>query len=275
MKNLISTSSDSNCGDFLINHWFKSLKDNVNLENIDVVVIDYGLTKKQIQQLKERGIIVYKCVRDGFPNAIKFRDINKFISERIYDQILTCDCGDIIFQEDISPLFEKDKTVLRAVCEDINPPFDKVFIKRHFSKEDIKKIKKIRDKKMINMGVLLGPYNLFKKFGEEYTRLLKIKGFGADQIAVNYLFYKIGFKEINSKYNFVITTAAQKFLIKEGTFYLTNEEKIPIVHNAGGNKVFRTIRNFGYGKNYNKFKKITYHLLRNSIKIINLLEIYF
>jgi len=44
MKNLFITCSDEKCANFIINHWLKSLKANVNLSNIDIVVIDYGLT---------------------------------------------------------------------------------------------------------------------------------------------------------------------------------------------------------------------------------------
>ena len=40
MKNTIITASDGNCGDFLVNHWMRSLKSNVDLKNIDVVVLD-------------------------------------------------------------------------------------------------------------------------------------------------------------------------------------------------------------------------------------------
>src|SRR3989344_5251399 len=167
MKNLIATCSDAKYGDFLINHWLKSLKDHVDLNKTEIAVMDYGLTAEQIKRLKGQGVIVQKCVRDGFPNSIKFRDIGNFISSKEYDQVLTCDGGDIIFQENINYLFEQDKEMFRAVCEDVSPPFES-FINDCFDKEDIKNIKDVlKGKKLVNAGVLLAPYWRFKQLCEE------------------------------------------------------------------------------------------------------------
>jgi hypothetical protein len=260
MKNAIFTCSDANCGDFLINHWLKSLKDNIDLSNIDVVIIDYGLTRKQVSQLKDVGVIVYKCVKDGFPNSIKFRDINNFLSSHKYDQVLTCDGGDIIFQEDINHIFLKNNSEFRAVCEEVHFPYEKFFVNGCFSKENVKKIKRmIKGKKMINMGILVAPYGLFKLLCDEFNNLNKFKIWMADQMAVNYIFYKHGFKQLDEKYNFVIGSTKSDFFIKGGVFYKNNGEKINVVHHTGNsNVIFRRIENFGYGRK-NKLKKSNLH----------------
>jgi hypothetical protein len=86
--------------------------------------------------------------------------------------------------------------------------------------------------------------------------------FGPDQIIVNYHLYKDTVKFIDSKYNFMMSTAYAGFKLKEGVFYKLNGEKIVIVHNAGQVDFFRPIYNFGYGKSYNQVKHVIYFLKR-------------
>ena len=64
------------------------------------------------------------------------------------------------------------------------------------------------------------------------------------------------------KYNFVISNANAQFYLKDGVFYSEGEKKIIVVHNAGRVFWFRPIRDFGYGKDYNKIKKLTFLILR-------------
>jgi len=266
MKNAIFTCSDSKFGDFTINHWLKSLKDNVDLSNIDVIILDYGFTKDQISKLKEIGVIVVKCLRDGHVTSIRFRDIAKFLEKKQYDQVLLSDGGDIIFQDDLTNLFNDNKKEFRAVCEDYCAvDLRDLFIKGYFKKEDVEEIKRsLKGKRVINAGILVGPYDKFLKLCKDcYDLLARKDSFGPDQVAITYLLYKISFKELDEKYNYVILCAKNKFFIKDSTFYLENGEKIPIVHNAGRFSAFRGIRNFGYGKDCNLTKK---HYL-NGVKL--------
>jgi hypothetical protein len=48
-NNSIITATDKKYGDFTIEYWYKSLKENVNLKNIDIAVIDYGMSENQIR----------------------------------------------------------------------------------------------------------------------------------------------------------------------------------------------------------------------------------
>lgn len=271
MKHVIITASDSKYGNFLINHWLRSLKDNVDLKNVDIAILDYGLTKEQLSKLKD--VIVYKGVRDGHVNCIRFRDMFRFLKKKRYDQVLSTDSGDIIFQDDIKKIFEKNKSTFRAVCEDFNIPFQEVFSKNLFSEKDTEKIKNLlKGKKMINAGVIFGPYDKFKKFCRECDKLIIDKSkFGPDQVAVNYILYKTGFRVLDKKYNFVVITVKNKFSIRDGVFYSDNKEKIAIVHNTGRNSFIRPVKNFGYGKQYNKMKKTTFLISRGVIRIVNLL----
>lgn len=270
-KHAIITCSDENCGDFLVNHWLKSLIKNVNLTNIDIIIIDYGLDKGQINLLKKnKNIKIYKFKKDGFPNAIKFRDMEKILKTKIYDQVMTCDCADLIFQTDINPLFDNNKNEFRAVIEDMCLPFEKVMSDICFSKEKAKEIKAMANgKKMINMGVLIAPYKKFVMLCKECNVILKKKMYLADQIVVNYVLYKNNFKELDCRYNFIPTTSNKKFFIKNGEFYLSSGDKIAIVHNVGGNSNLRAIKNFGYGHDKNGYNKTKFFAIKKFIKMMN------
>ncbi|MBN2421692.1 hypothetical protein JXB41_00575 [Candidatus Woesearchaeota archaeon] len=263
IKNVIFTACDSKYGDFLTDHWLNSLKENVNLKNIDIVVLDYGLTKEQVSKLKKEKVIVEKCKRDGHVVILRFRDMANFLRKHKYYLVLSVDGGDVIFQADISDIFEKNKKSFQAVYEDVNLAFDDLFFKQFFKKEDCYKIKAmIKGKKMVNAGVIVSPANKFRKLCEEINFLITDKSkFGPDQIAVNYIFYRDGFNELEKKYNFLVSTSHGKFYIRKGIFYLNNGEKIPVVHNAGNVSFWRVVKNFGYGNRYNKLK-ISLHLFQ-------------
>lgn len=273
MKNAIITSSDAKFGDFLINHWLASLLQNVDLTNIEVVVLDYGFLPEQKKRLEAVGVRVVSCTRDGHVTAIRFRDMAKFLDENAFDQVLTTDGGDIIFQTDLKELFKTSPDSFRAVCEDFNIPFETLFVNHFFSKENESKIvEMIRNKKMINAGVLVGPYEKFRHLCHECDELLIDKSqFGPDQVAINYILYRNGFVSLHPKYNFIVTTTNHSFFIKKGVFFMGNHEKVAIVHNAGGNPLLRPIVNFGYGPKYNRVKIVTYTVSRIFTRLVHAL----
>ena len=96
---LIITSSDAKYGNFLINHWLNSLKKCINKKEVQIVVLDYGLTKQQIKSLTNQQVKVITCKRDGHVVNIRFRDMLNFLMKNKFQQILSCDSGDIIFLE--------------------------------------------------------------------------------------------------------------------------------------------------------------------------------
>ena len=118
MKHVIITSSDAKYGNFLLNHWLRSLLENVQLYNTDVVVLDYGLNGDQRRRLSSAGIMVHPSLANGNITNIRYRDMARFLDGRSYDQVLSVDGGDIIFQGDISHLFDRDKSEFRGVCEE-------------------------------------------------------------------------------------------------------------------------------------------------------------
>jgi hypothetical protein len=270
MKHAIITCSDSRYGDFLINHWLKSLKDNVNLNNTDVVVLDYGLSDSQVRELSDNKVIIVKCIKDGHVTSIRYRDMEKFLSNNKYDQVMSVDGGDIIFQEDISTLFKKNTNVIRAACEDLNLSFDTFFsasINKKY-RRDIKK--KLKGKKMINGGLIIGSRTLIVKLCNKYMSMMNdFETFGADQVIINYLLYINDFVELDNRYNFTVTTSKRKFNLKDGVFYFNNCIKIPVVHNSGNLSACRTIDNFGYGTEFNKIKYWNHFLLKSFYSIVD------
>ncbi|MEM4267452.1 MAG: hypothetical protein QXK37_01330 [Candidatus Woesearchaeota archaeon] len=250
MKNAIITCSDEKCGDFLVNHWFFSLRTNVNLKDIDVVVLDYGMSEKQRSVLKEHGAILYRCVNDGPIVINRFRDAATFLTHKKYDQIMFCDGGDIIFQKDISHLFEENKKSFRVVCENlIQSRFIKLSLlifKTGTKHEFLNLLNYIQGKKMINTGLIIGNCRLLKTLCKETLSKIDKKMFGADQLFINFYLYEHGFVELSEKYNFIPSVAREPFFIKKGIFYLKSGEVIPVVHNAGWLKPLRVVDNFGY-----------------------------
>jgi hypothetical protein len=118
-KHAIVTASKANRGDFLRDHWLPSLQENVRLDDIDVHVLDYGLTDEQRAGVDRRGVIRHGPPADGLVNNIRWRDLAGLLKDADYDQVLAIDSGDVIFQSDISERFEDDPCGFRAVCEEV------------------------------------------------------------------------------------------------------------------------------------------------------------
>jgi len=255
MKNVIITSVDLKYGDFLINHWLKSLKTNVNLKNIDIAVVDYGLNSSQKEILMKEEVILIKGTSKGNVGTARFIDMVNFLKNNLYDQILSIDGGDIIFQEDISSLFNTDKNYYRAVGHDLQNLFLESFIKNNFDdkveKEIWNKLKNIPIEKTINAGVILAPYDKFIALCEQIDKLaINRNSYGPDQIVINYVAHRDGIKFLEKKYNFMVGNK-EKFIVKNGVFYDEDLKKVAVVHNPGHLDT-RVIKDFGYGENYNK-----------------------
>ncbi|MFT4310330.1 MAG: hypothetical protein ACMXYC_01745 [Candidatus Woesearchaeota archaeon] len=256
MKNVIITACDAKYGDFFIQHWLRSLQENINLKKCDVVVLDYGFTQHQRDIIDTKGIIRKECVRDGHVVIIRFRDIAKFLEQNTYDQVLMCDSGDIIFQADITEVFNTYKNYLRASYDTTNVVFQAYINPLYFSSSLLLDLQKsLLKHRMINAGVLVGPADLFKKISYECYEMIDYKKhYGPDQVAIHYLLHKYGFKKMHEKFNCVVMCTTLSYVIKQGKFYDKKGKLIPIIHNAGKTTIIRGIKNFGYGCEYNQPK---------------------
>ena len=129
-KYAVVTMADLNVGDFLCNHWLTSLIKNIDLESCDIIVLDYGLTKKQREKLKRKNVLVYPFKKDGYIVNIRLRDLSNLLKKKNYEQILMCDGGDVIFQDNIMDLLSKKSSKFRVVCENVQSPMKNyVFIR--------------------------------------------------------------------------------------------------------------------------------------------------
>ena len=270
-KNVIVTCANGKIGDFVVDHWLKSLKDNVNLKNIDIVVIDYGVTNSTKNKLKKEKVIIFEGIKKYHIVNKRFFDLGRYLSENSYDQVLFIDGGDTIFQEDISHLFNQDKKIFRVVPLGMEVLFFQWFLLNNFEEGIKNKIwQVVKNKPVINAGVIFGPSDKFIILTDLMKKLIKNKNsFGPDQIILNYYLYKNkNFKLINNKYNFMMATEEKGFLVKKGIFYKPTGEKIAIVHNAGQMDITRPIKNFGYGRDFNQIKHLIYNLKKTQYKIL-------
>jgi hypothetical protein len=271
MKNAIFTCSDAQYGDFLINHWLKSLKENVNLRNIDVIVLDYGLSEGQRAALCAQGLIVYECAKWGHVTNIRWSDMDRFLKEHPgqYRYVLSLDGGDIIFQSDVSHLFDGEITGYMGVYESKTPALFYTYLcaKGAFDKEVTPRIlSRLRDRKIVNVGFLLtDPAGIEKlAVGIDVLMLDKSK-FGPEQVAINFIISSETFTPLPEIYNYVLISHPMEYKVVNGVFRLLNDELIIIPHNAGEAKHLRPINNFGY-ENRNAVRTI------NRIKSVFLYE---
>lgn len=272
LKHAIFTVSDAKFGDFVIDHWLASLRANVDLRDVDVHVLDYGLAPDQRQRLAADGVLCHRCVRDGHVTNIRYRDMAAVLAAQAYDQVLLIDGGDIIFQSDIRPLMDRDRDQFRAVCHEYEVPFHELIMsKSDFSRESYRRMMAfLHDKPTINGGVLLGPASQMMTLWNEFTeKVSSFEKFGIDQLLLNDCLYRRGFVELDSKYNYSIIARQNSFTIKNGVFYDKSGEVIPVVHNSGIYEATRPIAHFGYGARRNRQRLVVPALLRTGYRLFN------
>lgn len=272
-RHAIFTASDAGCGPFLVDHWLRSLQSNVNLADIDVHVLDYGLTVSQRQSLTAAGVTCHSFPKDGFVSTIRVRDLPLVLRDHAYDQVLMCDAGDLIFQADISHLFEPAKTEFRGVREQIDSSFHHLVMSRSDLPDDrYREITTyLQGKPTINGGFLLGPAARFGELWDQFVELsVNAREYATDQLLLNYKLYREGFQELDPKYNFVVITMRDRFFIREGVFYDAAGSVIPVVHNAGGKEAYRCVSDFGFGKDRNRPRRVTQIFLRVCFAAMNL-----
>lgn len=277
MKNVIITAANASIGYFLIHHWLRSLKDTNKLSHCDVVVIDYGLEPVHLTKLKSEKVIVVPGRKKYHIVNKRFFDAGDYLKKNSYDQVLFIDSGDVIFQGDISPMFLTDVKSFRVVPLGKRILFYKWLIFNQFEDTIKRKIwKLLKNRPIINAGVIFAPAQKFIELCDEMKELIRNKEeFGPDQIIVNYHLYKDLVTFIDSKYNFMMSTAYAGFNLRKGVFFKLNGEKIVIVHNAGQMNIFRPIYNFGYGEGKNQIKHVMYFLKRTTYFLLETYKRYF
>lgn len=253
----IFTACDVRYGEFLLSDWLTSLERHVDRTDIDVHVLDYGLSDQQRVALAARSVLCHPCVRDAHVANIRHRDLCNVLLRHPYEQVLSVDCGDIIFQSDISHLFDRNATQFRAVCEEVDIQFYENFMNRgDFAPEIYRQLlNDLAGKPPINAGVLFGPPSRFRTLWDMLSRCtIGLRYLGTDQLVLNYLCHRDGFGRLESGYNFVLLCMRSPWSIRSGVFCDDAGQPIPVVHNAGMTQFAKVIRNFGYGPQRNKRK---------------------
>jgi hypothetical protein len=254
-RHAIFTASDGRSTTFLLKHWLVSLHKHVDLANVDVNVLDYGLSDNQRAELQVHGIHCHKCVKDGQVGDIRIRDVAAIAEAADYDQVLSVDSGDLIFQANISHLFEQDKEHFRGVCEEIRVPIHHVFMDLADFPRQVRQrlLTFLYDKPIVNGGFVLGPPAKFRLLWQSFQELgVGYQRYCTDQLVLNYVLHTHGFQELENRYNFVLVSMRSPFSIREGVFYDSAGKVIPVVHNAGMKNFTRKIGNFGYGREHNQ-----------------------
>ena len=109
------------------------------------------------------------------------------------------------------------------------------------------------DKPIVNGGFVLGPPARFRAFWQTFQELgIGYQCYCTDQLVLNYMLHRDGFRALPSRYNFVLVSMLSPFVLRDGAFYDSAGELIPVVHNAGMKNFTRKIGNFGYGPQYNR-----------------------
>jgi hypothetical protein len=244
--NAIITACDARYGDFLARHWLRSIRENVDLREIDVIVLDFGLEPKQRAELE--GAVLVPARREGRINVARRLETARLLRERDYDQVLTVDGGDVIFQKDVSHLFARDKDSFRGVQERYPIPLG--FFLRGAPRPLREEVRtRLGSRYMINGGFILGPARKMRELGESVAPYLP--HFKHDQPIVSSFLYQGGFEPLDETYNLVPWTTRDRFFVDQGFFYASDGEKLAVVHNTGHTAPTRIVADFGYGPGHN------------------------
>uniref|UniRef100_E6QWM2 Uncharacterized protein n=1 Tax=mine drainage metagenome TaxID=410659 RepID=E6QWM2_9ZZZZ len=251
MAHVLYTHCDAGKGDTLIDHWLRSAKLHVDLTDIEIVVIDFGLTETQRAQLRNEGVTLWPARADGRTPNIQYREIAAYLATRPdIDQVVYSDCGDLVFQADITPILKYEKTKMKAVVE---PEFNLALHGITLGFGDVRpewlaEIRKmLGERPTANCGFVVGPREKMASVWATYRTFCHgVALHGTDQLIINYILRRDGFVELERIWNYVTFLNGERFYYDSDRFLCNREGRIPVVHNAGRYDSVRTITGFGY-----------------------------
>lgn len=268
MKRLIATAANSKVERFMLEHWFASLRASVDLDGIDVLVVDYGLSGEVREELSAQKVIVFEGVVRGHVVNARFLDLARFLERNEYGRVLLCDSGDLIFQSDISCLLDGSSNCFQAMRDPVvinNQIFGVGDIPRG---EHIRLLRKYASTPMVNAGVIVGPpacFVSFARFLEDSTRSLR--AYGTDQLLLSSFVDQYGLSELDRMYNWMPLYFTD-FTVDHGVV-LHDGMPIPIVHNAGWRDGLRAFKRFGYGPDNNEFRERLTKMIRRTYREVS------
>jgi hypothetical protein len=251
MVNILYAHCKAGKGDILIKDWLRSVKLHINLTGIKIVVIDFGLNEQQREQLRKEDVQLWSDTPGGRTPNIQYREIAKFLATRPdIDQVVYSDCGDLIFQDDITPLLKYKTLMMKAVVEqefnlalhgltlgfgDVRPEW----------LADIRNT--IRKLPTENCGFVVGPREKIASIWETYQTFCHgVDLHGTDQLIINYILRRDGSVELDRISNYVTFINGQRSQYDAEGFLCNRDGRIPVAHNAGRYDSVRSIKGFGY-----------------------------
>lgn len=252
---LLAAACSARHGDFATRHWLPSLVEHVALDDIDVVLFDYGIGESSRRALRRAGIEVVEVRGRGDIRSSRHQALADLLRARPYEQATLVDCGDLIFQRDISNLFRQHTDQFRAVCEDVCCDFLGFMMDGGDFEPSMWRhtLHTLRDHPMINGSGVLAPRERWLEFEQAFRNAAPSRDrFGTDQAFLNLYLHRKGFVRLPSTWNFSLKTTRESFTIRDSRFYDRHGELIAVVHNTGGKPASRAIRDFGYGRGCNR-----------------------
>jgi hypothetical protein len=201
--------------------------------------------------LTEKGVLLWPGIPDGRMSNVQYRHLAEFLREHPhYDQVAYSDCGDLVFQADISALFEPMGSTFKAVLEpDFNFGLHRLTLGlRDFRPEKVAALEReLGRHPTANCGFLIGPAAEMAEIWTAYTAMCRgVDAHGTDQLLINYIMRRKGFEEQPRRYNYVVFLNSEYFFYDADRFLRDRDGIVPVVHNAGRYDIVRTIANFGY-----------------------------
>ena len=173
--------------------FIKSLN-TANFINSDIIMFISGLTKSVINNLNSFGIIVYNIQKKFIDVQNIYNDRWKIYKDFLYNNkdkynlVLSVDIKDTIFQNNFFSLYENYTDILGFSFEEstLENSISKYWIIERFGNNIYEKIK---NKRIINAGIIWGTINTFIEFSSILSENLLKYPEAPDQSVVNYLIY--------------------------------------------------------------------------------------
>jgi hypothetical protein len=231
---------------------------------VDIAVLDYGLSAGQRRSLDSAGVFRVECEKNGHPANLRFRDLDSFLGTHAYGNVLITDGGDVIFQQDVTPLLRQNMKHIHA-CREPSPSFAvKYWAGGSHAQDRMKKVRaRFLAEPMINCGVLVGPSSAFRDLcghlSEDLARHMDF--FGAEQPLISEYLLEKGYTPLDCRYNFMPMHFPFGVRVSKGRVF-DPAGLVPIVHNCGGLKIARPLGRFGFARWHNFKKPIVFQIAK-------------
>lgn len=243
---MIITYIDENYEENLEFDFLESLRKRAKYKG-KILVMDYGLSEDIVKKLsKQYDVIFERCKKDLAVFSQRYRDIPKAIEKYCNNikSIMLIDGGDIWFQKDIMPIFERTQNKVGCVAEEIVIGIDEWTAKCMANlSTNIQSIimLKCHGTHVKNSGMIAGPKEKIHKLIKDIYKDICNSGieyFGIDQIMFNYEFAMLKEDEkivLDNQFNYVLVTNKEGYYISDNNIYKKNDDTlVAVVHNAGG-----------------------------------------